>query len=235
MARRRFADGKKIDTWKWRTDDGVDCELDLYLVQTSSGARFHAVNDSMHVDMEGTDIVVLKKTARAEVESRLTVTWRKVLHVEVRQEKSQRNHYGGDPKEIRAMLKLEVEQYWIAEINGERVSKRQEDGRAQKYWPGEYDEGWTTKRKDYYSKKMLEEECDPHLAVIIDDTPESRAALEKIQLGLVTLGDQLRALLKPSTLSQVLARIAGNGDALLPALPAPAEVPAPPRTRKKKT
>lgn len=217
-------DGKRIDKWKVYADGRV-AEVTVYLVaSTHSGQSFRAECDEHDLLETGTDIAELRKKVETVLTERLAVPWVPKIHVELTAPATHEDwpQRGGGWK-LRARLELHAEAYEVSTVNGKE--QHRSGGSVSRY---ELRVGREEGSRSTYGG-------DPHGATtcaLIDDTPENRAALLRIEQGMVHLAEGLSKFLEPAAIQATLARLLAGGTTLgLPATASSDEAIPPRRAR----
>lgn len=219
--------GKKIDTWDiWKTNRTVKVDVRIHY---SGGATFTAECKEFGLKWaKHENLNQLKKIVEADIQAVSEFDFKPTLQVDIgilRPDGEQQgwSHVSNDNGtfctllcdslgeddnsrfgRFRGLIELDVEAFEMAEV---MEPYRSTPTRYKRYGKGQA-------ISSLYDKP----DTGPNQSVsFIDDTPENRAALDKIFVGMQLLGEKLIDLLEPKKVQQSLKGIARVGTPLLPA------------------
>lgn len=222
--------GKKIDTWTLSAE-GRTTSVIVYLFHAYGGQRFRAVCAEYDCSEEHSDINALKKLIAEKVTPLMNVVWTRKIHVTVHAPRVQadarqkdRGATGEPGWEINAALKFEAEVYEL-QIGSKHI-RLLGDAHISQY---ELRVGDDAHARQYHGGKP-----EGTTQALIDDTPENRAALLRINDGMEELGRRLRALLAPTRIEATLHHVLSVEGSRAPlGLPESTKPEIPTRKRKR--
>ena len=231
--RRRFRDGKKLETWSVRGDSGEHKVLVYFLSggEYNEGPHFRAVCDELGLDVKDSDIARLRTKARTEAVKLSKRVWTPMLFVCVKATSGRNGGYfhpdkipdnlehllttehGHELTLRHAEIRFVVERYDFTTIKGETYY-RNPDCRDVS-WPLEH-------REQRWSEGSW-----------IADTPENRAALLKIHNAFLEVARRVHSFVgNGEALERTLRAITNGAPALAPDSLEPDPKPGRVRVRK---
>jgi len=222
---RRIHSGRKIAAWRLQApDDGIVHVIEVRMLDETraSKTQFRACLAALDIDEQDHDIDVLRVRMQKLINERSNVVWSPYLHVEVLGDRSGTDDDGevqkGDLFEVykhrnpRMQIKISIEQIELTTIDDEKRHRYSEHS-------GRHDprDGWPSVGR--FGELDPEEPKDiahtlTATSALIPDTPENRAALERIREGFAAIVERLDALLAPTLIEDTFALLATGRVAL---------------------
>lgn len=216
MFRKKPRGARKITVWEIQHEK-ESVAITVYLTQGSWGVsrdelKVYAYCEKFNFSVESTDLTDLYDKATAKLQEFGTYEWKTAIYVA----------FGGGSKSDEGYNVTEISFFYDAcliafDEKMQLITKHAGDLSHSKAKPtgevvinGNYVRTGTRDKTDKYSSKIN------GVAGFVDDTPENRAALEKIRNGFDLLKDRIEKLLNPEKLQDALTMIVVNDQLLLP-------------------
>lgn len=203
----RYKDGKRIDRFTVEVEDGALCEVDVYLRSVVGvGQVLTAWCEEHQVEVTTSDLNGVRKAIIEKIRERLSYTWEPWLVVSV----EERCNREGDAVEwddngdgLSLDLQVRVECYEFGLGSDGRKCYRPLSWHVSPPLPGQWTKdaqftaGWIEPLPRHVSSENYGRGAGKSYATraVIRDTPEVRAMLDAVRLGMHRLGTQLSELL----------------------------------------
>lgn len=227
---RRYKDGKRVET-AVVVVDGLLCRVDIYFRHLADRSVLTAWCEEHQVEASATDIGKVREAIVSKIRERLTITWEPWMVIRVTE---RCNEQGGPIEWDRDGLSLELEarvdlyDFGICSADGQKYHRRRTwraptPGRRAGYWSDEshFSPGWIEPSPRHESSHNMGMGAGRSFSTtaVIRETPEARAAIERIRLGMHQIGIELGEILSQSNITATIGRLSSGPLAL--ALSAP--------------